>query len=76
MKVLVWQDHGQVTVLSGSLHAIVGKTLVTMAFSYSEEDIKYVSSYTSEFDFEIRVRNITVDDECFEIFEFVNVEEI
>lgn len=76
MRVLVWQDHGQVAVLSGTLHAIVGKTLPALMYSYSEEDIKYVSSYTSEFDFELRVRNITVDDECFEVFEFVNVEEI
>jgi len=76
MKVLVWQDHGNVKVFSGSLNAIVGKTLPAMMYSYSEEDIKYVSSYQDRNDFERRVRSVTVDDECFEVFKFAEVEEI
>ena len=75
-RVLVWQDHGQVRVLSGTLSAIVGKTLPALVYSYPKEDIDYVATYTSELDFERRVRSTTVDDECFEVFEFINITEV
>lgn len=76
MKVLVWQDHGQVNVLSGNLIDIMGKVLFAMSFSYSQDEQDYVANSYSEHQFEQRVKNTTTDDEQFEVFKFVDVKEI
>lgn len=76
MKVLVWQDHGNVSVLSGSLSDIKDKVLDVMTLYYPKEDIHMVASSKTENRFEQNVRNVTVDDEQFEVFEFVEITEV
>ncbi|MNK14404.1 hypothetical protein D3C87_325270 [compost metagenome] len=76
MRVLVWQDHGQIRLLSGAFSDIKDVVLDAMKFSYSRMEIDHVSLSKTEVVFENRVRNTTTDDECFEVFEFVDITEV
>lgn len=76
MRVLVWQDHGQVRLLSGSFSDIKDIVLDAMKYSYSRMEIESVSASKTETSLENRVRNTTVDDECFEVFRFVDITEV
>lgn len=74
--VLVWMDHGMPKVISGDWQKIKEKVIEFMKFYYEEKDVEYVAESNSKFNFEKRVLHTTVDDECFEHFEFVEIEEI
>lgn len=76
MKVLVWQDHGEVKLLKGSLSKIKEKVITQLTWGYSEQDIKEVEQAKTEDAFERAVKFVTIDDEQFEVFEFVNIQEV
>lgn len=76
MKVLVWQDHGEVKLLKGSLSKIKEKVIAQLTWGYSEQDIREVEQAKTEYDFERAVKFVTIDDEQFEVFEFVNITEV
>lgn len=78
MRALVWIDHGSAKVFLsddlGDWKNMRGVVTRTMEYSYSKEEIAYVSEANSEYEFENRVKEVTADDECFEHFEFVGAE--